>query len=130
MPDLKLIFLMREPIARSWSHAKHNFLVHEANFVSNTSEFEAVSESLWRENFVHEWPLASGDYLGQLRRWLSVFPREQIYVDFYESVVHDPHRRCCATSLRFSALPRTWISRPSPTRRRFCAGCPASFRLP
>jgi hypothetical protein len=90
MPDLKLIFLMREPIARSWSHAKHNFLVHEANFVSNTSTFEAVSESLWRENFVHEWPLASGDYLGQLRRWLSVFPREQIYVDFYESVAHDP----------------------------------------
>ena len=34
--------------------------------------------------------MASGDYLGQLRRWLSVFPREQIYVDFYESVAHDP----------------------------------------
>ena len=35
--------------------------------------------------------MASGDYLGQLRRWLSVFPREQIYVDFYESVSRDPH---------------------------------------
>ncbi|MGA2253904.1 MAG: sulfotransferase domain-containing protein [Thermoguttaceae bacterium] len=92
MPDLKLIFLMREPIARSWSHAKHNFRFHEANFVSNTSAFEAVSESTWRDNFVHEWPLASGDYLGQLRRWLSVFPREQIYIDFHESVAHDPHK--------------------------------------
>ncbi len=92
LPDLKLIFLMREPIARSWSHAKHNFRFHEANFVGHTGEFAAVSASQWRENFVHEWPLASGDYLGQLRRWLSVFPREQMYVDFYESVAHDPHR--------------------------------------
>ena len=92
MPNLKLVFLMREPIARSWSHAKHNFRYHEANFLGNTCEFEAVSPSLWRENFLHEWPLASGDYLGQLRRWLSVFPRQQIYVDFYESVVHDPQK--------------------------------------
>jgi hypothetical protein len=92
MPDLKLVFLMREPIARSWSHAKHNFCYREANFAAHASEFDAVPESLWRENFIHEWPLANGDYLGQLRRWLSVFPREQIYVDFYESVAHDPDR--------------------------------------
>jgi len=92
MPDLKLIFLMREPIARSWSHAKHNFRFHEANFVADASDFEAVSESQWRENFVHEWPLSNGDYLEQLRRWMSVFPREHFYVDFYESVAHDPHK--------------------------------------
>lgn len=92
MPDLKLIFLMREPIARSWSHAKHNFRFHEANFVGTRCALEAVPEEQWRENFTHEWPLASGDYLAQLRRWLAVFPRQQIYVDFYESVIHDPLR--------------------------------------
>ena len=92
MPDLKLIFLMREPIARSWSHAKHNFRFHEANFVVEYERVRGGFRKPWRENFVHEWPLASGDYLGQLRRWLSVFPREQIYVDFYESVAHDPHK--------------------------------------
>ena len=41
-------------------------------------------------NFQHDWPSASGDYLGQLRRWLSVFPRQQMYVGFYESIARDP----------------------------------------
>ena len=53
-------------------------------------DFDDVPESLWREAFRHEWLLASGDYLGQLRRWLEVFPREQILVGFYESIAAEP----------------------------------------
>ena len=44
----------------------------------------------WRTNFTHPWPLASGDYLGQLRRWLSVFPRERFFVGFYEDIAVRP----------------------------------------
>src|SRR5215813_11373523 len=90
LPPVKLIFLMREPIARAWSHAKHNYRYAEANFASCTTSFKGLSDRHWRENFAHEWPLASGDYLGQLRRWLSVFPREQLYVGFYESIARQP----------------------------------------
>jgi len=90
MPDVKLIFLMRDPVSRAWSHAKHNYHYREANFASYTAAFEAITERQWRENFAHEWPLANGDYLGQLRRWLSVFPREQLYLDFYESIAECP----------------------------------------
>jgi hypothetical protein len=92
LPDLKLIYLMREPIARAWSHAKHNFRHKEANFAQCTIDLEAVSEQQWSENFSHEWPLAGGDYLGQLRRWLTVFPREQVYVGFYESIRNAPEK--------------------------------------
>ena len=90
LPQVKLIFLMRDPLARAWSHAKHNFGYREANFASRTAAFEAVPDRQWRENFAHDWPLANGDYLGQLRRWLSVFPREQLYVGFYESLARRP----------------------------------------
>lgn len=90
LPDLKLIYLMREPIARAWSHAKHSFRHKEANFGQCTTHLEAISEQEWCENFSHEWPLANGDYLGQLRRWLTVFPREQVYVGFYESIRQAP----------------------------------------
>jgi hypothetical protein len=89
-PDLRLIFLMRDPVARAWSHAKHNHYHREANFASSAEALEAVPEAQWRENFTHAWPLACGDYLGQLRRWLSVFPREQVYVGFYESIAKSP----------------------------------------
>jgi hypothetical protein len=90
MPDIKLIFLMRDPISRAWSHAKHNHCFGEANFANRRVDFEAISDDEWTANFAHDWPLTSGDYLGQLRRWLSVFPREQVFVGFYESIARDP----------------------------------------
>jgi len=90
MPRVKLLFLMRDPVARAWSHARHNYRYREANFENFRGDLESVPEGIWRENFRHPWPLASGDYLGQLRRWLSVFPGEQIHVDLYERLSTDP----------------------------------------
>ena len=69
-PHLKLVFLLREPCARAWSHARHMQQYREANF--NDEPIVEPTETDWRENFRHDWTAASGDYLGQLRRWLSV----------------------------------------------------------
>jgi len=88
-PEVKLIFLMREPVGRAWSHARHNHRYGEANFAGRT-DGAPVPDAQWRANFIHDWPFSSGDYLGQLRRWSSVFPREQMYVGFYESIARDP----------------------------------------
>jgi len=90
IPEVKLIFLMRDPVARAWSHARHNWHHREANFRRRVGTFDTVADEEWRENFRHPWPLASGDYLGQLRRWLSVFPRRQIFVEFFERIQTDP----------------------------------------
>ncbi|HEV3439112.1 MAG TPA: sulfotransferase [Gemmata sp.] len=91
-PDVKLVYLMRDPISRAWSHAKHNQKYREANFFATEpgSDPMAVTDDQWRANFYNDWPLTSGDYLGQLRRWMSVFPRTQLYVGFYESIVTRP----------------------------------------
>jgi hypothetical protein len=90
IPEVKLIFLMRDPVARAWSHARHTWHHREANFQRRTGTFDTVADEEWRENFRHPWPLASGDYLGQLRRWLAVFPRRQVFVDFFERIQSDP----------------------------------------
>ena len=90
MPEVKLVYLMRDPVERAWSHAKHNHRYGEANFAPRPSALESVTDGEWRANFVHDWPLACGDYRGQLRRWLAVFPREQIYVGFYEAIGERP----------------------------------------
>lgn len=89
-PNLKVIFLMRDPVARSWSHAKHNHRHLEANFRNSAVPLDSVSDQTWIENFQHPWPLHSGDYLSQLKRWLSVFPANQVYVDFYERIAAEP----------------------------------------
>lgn len=90
MPHVKLVFLIRDPIARAWSHARHNYRYREASFTTYQGDIESVPDERWRESFRHPWLLGSGDYLGQLQRWLSVFPREQIYVDLYERIVTEP----------------------------------------
>jgi hypothetical protein len=92
LPDVKLIYLMREPTGRAWSHARHNATYREANFASCPPESAPVTEEQWRANFTHDWQLHNGDYLGQLRRWLSVFPARQVYVGFYESIAGEPAR--------------------------------------
>jgi hypothetical protein len=90
MPDVKLVFLMRDPVSRAWSHARHTYRYCEANFATGAGPLECITEEQWQVNFAHEWPLTCGDYLGQLRRWLSVFPREQMFIGFYESIAARP----------------------------------------
>jgi Sulfotransferase domain len=92
VPDLKLIYLMREPISRAWSHARHNCREREAVFKRHTGSLDEVSEEKWIECVADDWNRLSGDYLGQLQRWLSVFPREQVYLGFFEEIVHSPRR--------------------------------------
>ena len=90
LPDLKLVFLMRDPLSRAWSHARHSHQFCEANFATSDPTHAAPSEEQWQANFAHDWSLVSGDYLGQLRRWSSVFPAEQLFVGFYESIATRP----------------------------------------
>jgi hypothetical protein len=92
VPDLKLIYLMREPISRAWSHARHNFREQEATFKGYSGGLDTVSDEHWIECVTDDWNRLSGDYLGQLQRWLSVFPREQVYLGFFEEIVHSPRR--------------------------------------
>ena len=90
LPDLKLVFLMRDPVSRAWSHARHSHQFCEANFATTAPTQAAPTEEQWQANFAHDWSLVSGDYLGQLRRWSSVFPAEQLFVGFYESIATRP----------------------------------------
>jgi hypothetical protein len=90
MPNAKLIFLMRDPLARAWSHVKHMHRFREAGFGDCTSALDEVTDEQWRQAFADDWTLASGDYLGHLGRWLSVFPREQIFVNFFEAIIERP----------------------------------------
>jgi hypothetical protein len=89
-PNLKIVFLLREPVGRAWSHARHTHRYREATFANGAVELADVTYDEWRANCAHDWVAASGDYLGQLRRWIAVFPPEQVYVGFYESLETQP----------------------------------------
>ena len=80
-PDLKIIYLLRNPVERIWSHL---------NMVRKRREgFDEadVPDLLARINERHR---ESSDYLGNLDRWGKFFPAEQIHIAFYEELRDEP----------------------------------------
>jgi hypothetical protein len=82
-PDLRLIYLIRNPMERAWSSArmalrKAEMLHHEA------------SDAWFTDHFRSSGSLARGDYETCIRNWRSVFPSEQLLVLRYDDLVCDP----------------------------------------
>ena len=110
IPDLKLIFVMRDPLERAWSHARHSFCQGEANFKGNRVTIDEVTDEDWIVNLDDEWNRLSGDYLGQLQRWLIGLPaRAGLY-----RIFRGP-RQLAAEALS----PRARVSRSRSRFRRF-----------
>jgi len=86
MPDVKLIFIMRNPIDRAWSQALMNLVVIPKR------KYEDVDESEFYSHFQAARSIKRGDYGGILNNWLSLFPREQLYIGFFEDIKQRPKR--------------------------------------
>jgi Sulfotransferase domain len=84
MPNVKLIFLMRNPIERAWSHA-----LMELTWKINRPLAD-VKEPEFFDHFHSEASLLRGDYGTILDHWLSIFPRWQILIGFFEDVIDRP----------------------------------------
>jgi len=85
IPDAKLIYLMRDPVKRSYSHFVHRWSreVHEREpFTESFSEFVARDPMC----------LDSSDYATQVDRFLTCYPREQLLLLTLEELVSDPRR--------------------------------------
>ncbi len=94
-PEMKLIVLLRDPIARAWSHLKHTFRHGEANFAGTAPTVDSVAElplAAMLRNLIDDYTLSSGDYVSIMRRWLAVFPRRQMHVAFLEEIEAAPVR--------------------------------------
>jgi len=86
MPDVRLIFLMRNPIDRAFSQALMNLV----NFPNRA--FKEVGESEFYSHFKAKRSVKRGNYLTILDNWLSVFPHEQLYIGFFEDITDCPQK--------------------------------------
>ncbi len=84
MPDVKLLFIMRDPVERAWSQARKDFPqfrnkpVEEAE-IDELREFMALPQVSRR-----------GDYLACLQGWLTHFDASQLWCAFLEDAATDP----------------------------------------
>jgi hypothetical protein len=83
MPDAKLIFLLRNPVERAWSEFVHNATEQERPIDDfSADEVGAI--------FAKDPVIKAGGYTAILDKWLSVFPREQVFVGFYDDLAAQP----------------------------------------
>lgn len=98
LPDLKLFFVMRDPIDRAWSTVtKQLARFHDRSL----EEFpdERILDKIVRQGV----PMSS--YFEILARWESVFPPERIQTLFYEQILADPARAIDALCVHVGAGP-------------------------
>ncbi len=94
MPEVRLIFLMRNPVERAWSQAVMNL----AEKTGRSSD--EVPDEEFHEHFHDHRSILRGAYLDNLDRWLRFFPEHQLYCGFFESIVERP-RSLLEDILRF-----------------------------
>ncbi len=90
-PALRLIYILRNPIERAWSHAKMDLRTKGLGLAD-------APDGYFRKHFRHKNSLTRGDAEGSLRRWRAVFPAEQLLTLRFETLCHQPRellRRCC-----------------------------------
>ncbi|MCU1449567.1 MAG: sulfotransferase, partial [Acidimicrobiales bacterium] len=129
VPDAKLIVLLRDPVARAYSHWQHTAargldplpfdeaLASEVERLAGEEE-RLASDPNYRSDAHRLWSYASrGRYADQLERWLERYPRRQLLVLFSHDLYRDPsgtHSR----ALEFLGLPAAPLDAyPRYTRR-------------
>jgi hypothetical protein len=102
LPDIKLILLLRDPVARAYSHYQGNLRKgHESLPFQEAIEREESRLKGEREKIIADqtYPmysylvysyLARGVYIDQVRNWFESFPREQILILKSEAFFNNP----------------------------------------
>jgi hypothetical protein len=79
MPDAKIIFLMRNPVERTWSQTVQFF-------DRRGIKVQSLSESRLRDFFSLKGVHLRSSYLNILKNWQKFYPEEQFFVGFLEDI--------------------------------------------
>lgn len=82
-PDLRLIYLIRNPLERAWSSAL--MALGRAEMM-----LDEASDGWFIDHFRSAGSLKRGDYQYCLQNWRTVFPNEQLLVLRFEHIITEP----------------------------------------
>jgi len=84
LPDLKLVFLMRNPVERSWSQVAKGALDELGEAARGLPDEE------WLRRLASEGVRRRSDYPAILRRWSSHFDASRVFWAFFEEIEGSP----------------------------------------
>lgn len=121
-PNMKLIYLIRNPIDRAWSAALMALKRAELTI-------DEASDQWFIDHFYSKGSLARGDYKKCILSWLAVFPSDQLLIKRFEEIESTPLTllKDCCTHLNvdpafFSSIDETHA------RKKVYAGSGANLR--
>ena len=77
-PDIRIVFLIRDPIDRAWSHCRYRKPTVTTSIASIKS-FINSDEQILR-----------GDYVRTIENYTAIIPREQVLLAFYDGIRDNP----------------------------------------
>jgi hypothetical protein len=83
-PDVKAIVMIRDPVARAWSHAKKDLLIAKNRRISEVSDEE------FQDFFSDPYQVACGTYSNILRNWSQALLPGNLFVGRFEEIATDP----------------------------------------
>lgn len=83
-PDVKAVVMIRDPVARAWSHAKKDLLIAKNRRINDVpdEEFEAF--------FRDPYQVACGSYSSIIRNWSQALQPGNLFVGRFEEIGTDP----------------------------------------
>jgi hypothetical protein len=92
MPRAKIILLLRNPIERTWSHARMDLRIGVNSHLSRLQRTSIKSVTLdeWRRHFDSHYSVRYSDYLSILQKWRSQFPATQVFIGYLEEIENTP----------------------------------------
>ena len=123
IPDAKILMILRDPAERAFSQ----YMQWVTKGVIHCSFREQVEKSLAKGSGKFELMrpfLEMGEYHVQVKRFLDLFPRENVQILFYEDYRHDP-AGMIEDVLRFLNVDR--VFRPDMSRRHLTGRVPAAM---
>jgi hypothetical protein len=87
-PNAKIIILLRNPTERAWSHfqMETKMKITTNNFHNEFNKNKSLDYPLWGRDPIF---LSGGKYYEQVKRFLEVFPKEQLLICRYEDYKND-----------------------------------------
>lgn len=83
MPDLKIIFMLRNPIERAWSYTF-------SHIKKDGEEIDSLSVSALIDRCTSSYSRSRGNYQKTLKIWQSYYPENQFFIGFFEEIKENP----------------------------------------
>ncbi len=86
MPDLRLIYIIRNPVDRAWSQAYMNLVSIPGR------AFDEVGKDEFINHFRSPRSVLRGDYQQCVDNWLACFSEDQLLIEFFEDIARQPQQ--------------------------------------